>query len=364
MCRSRAACHQPSDSESSTTRRPHVDTLRASVSYGRVLNGLEEHQAAEKIYGQLFEALEQILGPSHDIAMKGMEELASTRNTLDYFADNEDVKFQPKEVQALPKEVEYQADVIATPCLDTAQLAAIEPQAHEGRLNYRNFRSCSPFRFQSRSRSKNPYDVLVVRGQGGQASKIGMNSPISVTMRSIAHTVERRSLETRLEVLGARILGTHPPWPLCTSWLKRGSYSEVETLAMQLAEIRKEVLGSKHPDTLPAMKTLTSILLIEGRYVEAERLAIQVFKLRKDSLDNEHLCTISSMLSLGSIWLMQGRYQEVEGMVIEGLELRKRILGFSHSENIPAMACLAEILLRKRRYWEDEALAIQVLEFR
>ena len=49
-------------------------------------------------------------------------------------------------------------------------------------------------------------------------------------------------------------------------------YSEAEQLQIQVVELRKKILGVKHPHTRSAMKKLANTYRIMGKHVEAEDL--------------------------------------------------------------------------------------------
>jgi Tetratricopeptide repeat len=71
-------------------------------------------------------------------------------------------------------------------------------------------------------------------------------------------------------------------------------------------EIRKRVLGEKHPDTLISIGNLASTYRNQGRWKKDEELEVQVMEMRKRVLGEEHPNTLISMANLASTY----RYQE------------------------------------------------------
>src|SRR5262249_25084924 len=91
-----------------------------------------------------------------------------------------------------------------------------------------------------------------------------------------------------------------------------GLYARAEALLRQGLDVRRRVLGPKHPDTLKSMSTVAEILFKEARYLEAETLARQVLKIQHRLRGPEHPDTLTSMGDLANVLLLEGRYPEAE----------------------------------------------------
>jgi tetratricopeptide (TPR) repeat protein len=124
---------------------------------------------------------------------------------------------------------------------------------------------------------------------------------------------------------------------------QQGRSEEAEELEVQVLELRKSVLGEKHPDTILAMANLASTWQQQGRSDEAEQLEVQVLELQKSVLGEKHPATITAMANLTSTWWQQGRSDEAEQLEVQVLELRKSVLGEKHPATITAMANLTLI---------------------
>src|SRR5947207_8686519 len=85
---------------------------------------------------------------------------------------------------------------------------------------------------------------------------------------------------------------------LASTWRKQSRSDEAEQLEVQVLELRKTVLGEKHPDTIRAMANLASTWRKQGRSDEAEQLEAQVLELRKTVLGEKHPDTILASINM------------------------------------------------------------------
>ncbi|KAI9847445.1 MAG: hypothetical protein M1838_000864 [Thelocarpon superellum] len=171
---------------------------------------------------------------------------------------------------------------------------------------------------------------------------------------------------------------------------EQGRSTEAEKLGFQVLELRKGVLGERHPDTLDSMDDLASTYhqqgrskeaeelhaqalelpnlaatyRQQGRLKEAEELEVQVLELRKDILEERHPDTLRSMANLAATYHQQGRSTEAEELHVQVLELRKDMLEEKHPEMLRSMANLAATYHQQGRSSEAEELHVQVLELR
>ena len=148
---------------------------------------------------------------------------------------------------------------------------------------------------------------------------------------------------------------------LAATYRDQGRYDEAEKLQVQVMEIRKRVLGEKHPDTLTSIANLASIHRDQERW-KAEELFVQVMEIRKRVLGQEHPDTLTSMANLASIYV-QERWK-AEELLVQVIETRKRVLGQEHPDTLTSMANLASIYRDQERWKEAEYLFVQVMEIR
>ncbi|RYO85585.1 hypothetical protein DL764_009145 [Monosporascus ibericus] len=136
----------------------------------------------------------------------------------------------------------------------------------------------------------------------------------------------------------------------------RGRWREKEPVDMRAYELRREVLGEKHPDTIRSMADLATTYHQQGRYDKAEPIKIEALELRREVLGEKHPDTIWSMAELATTYNAQGRYDEAEPIKIEALELRREVLGEKHPDTLQAMHDLA--ITWKSRGRRNDAIAL------
>jgi tetratricopeptide (TPR) repeat protein len=125
---------------------------------------------------------------------------------------------------------------------------------------------------------------------------------------------------------------------LASTWRQQGRSDEAEQLQIEVLELYKEVLSTKHPDTILAMANLASTWRQQGRSDETEQLDIEVLELYKEVLGTKHPDTIRAIANLAATWRQQGRSDQAEQLDIEVLELSKEVLGAKHPDTIRAAA--------------------------
>ena len=66
-------------------------------------------------------------------------------------------------------------------------------------------------------------------------------------------------------------------WP---TWLQQGRWNEAEKLNADAMELRKQLLGAEHPDTLRSMGNLAATYSKQGRLEKAETLNNDIEQIR------------------------------------------------------------------------------------
>jgi len=137
-------------------------------------------------------------------------------------------------------------------------------------------------------------------------------------------------------------------------YFELGLYARAEPLFSQALNIRRRVLGDKHPDTLVSMSSLGRTLSVEGRYPEAERLLRNALALQQGVLGPEHPDTLATEQRLANVITGEGNIADAEKLTRQALESRRRVLGVDHADTLESMDDLAWILLAQQRYAEAE----------
>ncbi|WXC50997.1 hypothetical protein QX201_010702 [Fusarium graminearum] len=145
---------------------------------------------------------------------------------------------------------------------------------------------------------------------------------------------------------------------------ERGRWKEKEPVDKRALELRREVLGEKHPDTIWSMAELAATYHRQGQYNKAEEMSIKALELQREVLGEKHPKTIWSMVELAAIYHRQGQYNKAEEMSAKVLELQREVLGEKHPNTIRSMAELAVTYYNQGRYDKAEEMSAKVLELR
>ena len=113
-------------------------------------------------------------------------------------------------------------------------------------------------------------------------------------------------------------------------FLRRGRWREAEPLAVRAMQVREQVLGAEHPDTLASVNNLALLYKSQGRYAEAEPLYQRALAAFERVLGPEHPNTLTSVNNLAGLYARQGRYAEAEPLFQLALDGRERVLGKDH----------------------------------
>jgi eukaryotic-like serine/threonine-protein kinase len=172
-----------------------------------------------------------------------------------------------------------------------------------------------------------------------------------------------RALDLRRRVLGAK----HPDTLMTMANLAKvyedeGKYAQAEALDSQTLEIRRRVLGPEHPDTLKSMNNLALVYWNEGKYAQAEASHSQTLEIERRVLGPEHPDTLKSMNNLALVYLNEGKYAQAEALDSQTLEIKRRVLGHEHPATLNSMNNLALIYEDEGKYAQAEALDSQTLE--
>ena len=141
-----------------------------------------------------------------------------------------------------------------------------------------------------------------------------------------------------------------------------GLYPRAQSLLTRAVEVRRRVLGPKHPDTLRSMNLLGFVLFEEGHYNEAEKLLRDTLEIERRVLGPEHPDTLRSMDSLGNVLYREGHYAEAENLERETLDIQRRVLGPDHRETVRSMSDSAAVLDDEGNYSLAENLYREVLD--
>ena len=135
-----------------------------------------------------------------------------------------------------------------------------------------------------------------------------------------------------------------------------GRLDDAEALLNDAVRRCRRALGDQDPLTLEAQATLGETLQTLGRYDEAEPLLRQTLLVQQDVLPEGDEQILTTMSSLAVCVRVQGKLAEAEVVSKDFLDLARRIKGPTHPATMSAMNGLG-LLLSDRQKW-DEALAV------
>jgi tetratricopeptide (TPR) repeat protein len=124
----------------------------------------------------------------------------------------------------------------------------------------------------------------------------------------------------------------------------QGHSSEAETILRDVVNVREQVIGPEHPDTLRSRNNLANALWGEGKYAEVEAEYRAVLKLEEKVLGPEHPDTLRSRNNLAMALSGEGKYAEAEAENRAVLKLMEKVLGTEHPDTLRTRNDLARIL--------------------
>jgi tetratricopeptide (TPR) repeat protein len=171
------------------------------------------------------------------------------------------------------------------------------------------------------------------------------------------------SMDIRKDLLGEEHSDTLTSmFTFASTYRSQGRWKEAEELQVSAMETTKRVLGEEHPDTLTGMVNLASTYRKQGRWKEAEELQVSVLEAEKRVLGEEHPDTLTGMANLASTYRKQGRWKEAEELQVSVMEAEKRVLGEEHPHTLTGMSNLASTYRKQGRWKEAEELQVSVME--
>jgi tetratricopeptide (TPR) repeat protein len=171
------------------------------------------------------------------------------------------------------------------------------------------------------------------------------------------------ALEMRKELLGDR----HPHVAtslvnLGTLYKSQGQYEAAEPLYLEALQMRKELLGDRHPDVALSLNNLAVLYDSQGKYEAAEPLYIEALQMRKELLGDRHPDVALSLNNLAVLYDSQGKYEAAEPLYIEALQMRKELLGDRHPDVAQSLNNLALLYYNQGKYEAAEPLYLEALQ--
>jgi serine/threonine protein kinase/tetratricopeptide (TPR) repeat protein len=175
----------------------------------------------------------------------------------------------------------------------------------------------------------------------------------------------RAGLELRREVLGDRHPDVAESLHSLGLLLKTaGSLGEAESTFVEALDIRLECFGEMSEPVLVSRKQLAMVLSIRGRKEAAEELLLQVLAAQKELLGPDHLEVAGTMNDLAVNYWRQSRYDEAELLYKEAIPIFAKHLGEEHPDVAALTNNLALLLTNQGKPFESEPLLRNALAMR
>src|SRR5438552_4048893 len=135
----------------------------------------------------------------------------------------------------------------------------------------------------------------------------------------------------------------------------QGQYHDAANVARAVVEVRSQVLGPEHPDTLRSRNRLAVTLWRQAKFMEAEADFRKLIKLEEKAIGPEHPNTLSSRHRLAAVLYREGKYAEAEAEDRQVLKLREKVLGIGDPDTLRTRMIMAEALSSEGKHAEAEA---------
>ncbi len=141
-----------------------------------------------------------------------------------------------------------------------------------------------------------------------------------------------------------------------------GRYTEAERLLREALEMRRALLGARHPDVATSLDSLAVVLQDQGKLAEAERLLREALEMRRALLGVQHPDVATTLNNLALVLQDQGKLAEAERLLREALEMKRALLGAQHPDVATILNNLGLVLKGQGKLAEAERLYREALE--
>jgi len=141
-------------------------------------------------------------------------------------------------------------------------------------------------------------------------------------------------------------------------------FDEAERLLKRSLDIRRELLGPNHPDTIQALNNLGGLNQGRRRFDEAERFYREAYELGRKAKPEVPILADSAN-NLATVLARGGKLEAAERLYREALDIRERLFGRNHARTAQSYRNLASIFYDLGRFDEAErawTTAAQVYE--
>jgi tetratricopeptide (TPR) repeat protein len=187
-----------------------------------------------------------------------------------------------------------------------------------------------------------PDTIYAINTLGNALSELGLTAE--------AEPYYREALEKSLRVLGKLHATTS------NSYLNLATVqddpSEAQSNFAEALEIRRQLLGPEHPDTVVVISWIGFRLRNQGKLAEAEPYYREAMEKFRSVLGEEHPWTLKSVHNMGDLLQAQGKLDQAEPYVREALEKSRRVLGEEHLDTLRSIFVMGALLRAQGKHQE------------
>lgn len=170
-----------------------------------------------------------------------------------------------------------------------------------------------------------------------------------------SHIVQQAIKIYETQYVDNKFLKAHLLNDLASCCAELGDHNRALELGDEALEMRRELLGAKHPDVATSLNNLANSHLALGNYSHALELGTRALEMRRELLGNKHSDVVNSLHNLASYYSCLGDRSRALELGTEALELGRYLLGNKHPS-------VAKSLNNLARYFSDLGDHFRALE--
>lgn len=143
-----------------------------------------------------------------------------------------------------------------------------------------------------------------------------------------------------------------------------GDFDSAKNHYSEVIAIRKEALGTKHPEYATTLNTLARLLTDKRDFAHAEPLLIECRAVRKEALGTKHSEYVLSVNNLARLYANMSDYARAEPLYLEALAIRKETVGTKHADYALSLNNLAAHYMTLADYARAEPLFVEARAIR
>jgi len=186
-----------------------------------------------------------------------------------------------------------------------------------------------------------------------EVSKPSEAAANSITARQMLDKgADRIQQETQLEPqIKAALLAT-----MGDVYKSVGLYPKAQRLSEAALQTRRELHGSRSPETASSLAQLAEVMWRRGQLAEAEQMHREALDIRRSAFGGESLEVAESLAGLATVLTAKAEYSQAESLLQDSLRLYRTFAGEPHANPARVLTALANIRFQKADYAGAERL--------